>query len=405
MKAAFLFLFLTIGCVVFAQEKKAPYVVLVSFDGFRHDYVSKFDPPNFKKFIRKGTAARALIPSFPSKTFPNHYTLVTGLYPGHHGLVDNQFYDPEQKKLYGMKDRTSALDPSFYGGTPLWQLVQQHGMHAASFFWVGSEVPINGSLPDYYFKYNEATPNVDRVDQTIAWLKLPEKERPHFISLYFSLIDTQGHHTGTNSTEIQRAVWKADSLLGYLTKSIAGIDLPVNVIIVSDHGMLELKQGEQSYVTLGKLFNIADTSVVYVNGGTQAHLYTRKADSLYTVLKKQEDHFRIYKRKMFPAQWHYDNNRSGDLLLVADRGYYIQPTSRSWEKNLQGPVFGVHGYDPSVVPEMRGIFYAMGPNIKTGRTIEPFSNIHVYPFIAKILGLTIPSIDGDVKVLEDIYKE
>jgi predicted AlkP superfamily pyrophosphatase or phosphodiesterase len=405
MKAAFLFLFLTIGNTLFAQKEKKPYVILISFDGFRHDYVSKFDAPNFKKFIRKGAAAKGLIPSFPSKTFPNHYTLVTGLYPGHHGLVDNQFYDPDQKKLYGMRDRSVVLDPSFYGGTPLWELVQQHGMRAASFFWVGSEVPVNGSLPDYYFRYDESTPNVHRVDQTIAWLKLPEKERPHFIALYFSFVDTQGHHTGTQSTEIKHAVAKADSLLGYLSKSLSKIDLPVNVVIVSDHGMLELKQEEPSYITLSKLFNITDTAVVYVNGGTQTHFYTRKADSLYHVLKKQEDHFKIYTRKMFPAQWHYDNNRSGDLLLVADPGYYIQPTAHSWEKNLQRRVFGVHGYDPAVVPEMQGIFYAMGPNIKAGLTVEPFSNIHVYPFIARILGLKIPPIDGDLKVLDEAYKK
>lgn len=405
MKTVLLSLFLLIGSVVCAQEKQIPYVVLVSFDGFRYDYVSRFDLPNFKKFIRNGTAAKGLIPSFPSKTFPNHYTLVTGLYPGNHGLVDNHFYDPEQKKLYGLKDRKVVLDPSFYGGTPLWLLAQQQGLRAASFFWVGSEVPIQGQLPDYYFRYEESTPNIDRVDQTIVWLKLPEKERPHFISLYFSFIDTEGHHTGTSSPELRQAVWKADSLVGYLTEKIATLSLPVNMIIVSDHGMLELKQEEASYVTLEKLFNIADTSMVYVNGGTQAHLYTRKADSLYTVLKKQEDHFKIYKRKMFPAAWHYDNTRAGDLLLVADPGYYIQPTSRSWEKNRYGDFFGVHGYDPAAVREMQGIFYAMGPNIKPGLTIEPFRNIHVYPLIARILGLNTPVIDGDPRILKGIYKE
>jgi predicted AlkP superfamily pyrophosphatase or phosphodiesterase len=169
-----------------AQKKSTPYVILISFDGFRHDYVQKFDPPHFKEFIRKGAAADGLIPSFPSKTFPNHYTLVTGLYPGHHGLVDNQFYDPVQLKRYGMGDRKAVLDTTFYGGMPLWQLAHKHGLKSASYFWVGSEVPLRGNYPDYYFPYNQSVPNKDRVDQTIAWLKLPEKDRPHYFTVFLS---------------------------------------------------------------------------------------------------------------------------------------------------------------------------------------------------------------------------
>src|SRR5690349_15464620 len=151
-----LLLILTLSSISsFAQKKEAPYVILISFDGFRYDYVSKFNPPFFREFIRKGVAADGLIPSFPSKTFPNHYTLVTGMYPGHHGLVDNQFYDPSQEKRYAMRDRKAVLDTTFYGGVPLWQLAQRHGMKSASYFWVGSEVPLRGRYPDYYLPYNE----------------------------------------------------------------------------------------------------------------------------------------------------------------------------------------------------------------------------------------------------------
>jgi predicted AlkP superfamily pyrophosphatase or phosphodiesterase len=391
----------------YGQPDSAPYVVLVSFDGFRYDYVQRFNPPHFKKFIQEGSCAKGLIPSFPSKTFPNHYTLVTGLYPGNHGLVDNHFYDPETRKQYSMKDKAIAVDPKYYGGTPLWQLATQQGMRTASYFWVGSEVEIQHTLPDYYLKYDESVPDPTRVEQTIAWLQLPEKERPHFISLYFSFTDTQGHNTGTHSKELEQAVMKADSLLGILTSRVARLKLPVNIILVSDHGMMELKQEETSYITLGKLFNIGDSSVVYANGGTQAHLYTNRVDSLYEILKGKEveHHFKIYKRQDFPAQWHYQHDRSGDLLLVADPGYYIQPTTFAWKKNVLKNVFGAHGYDPYETKDMQGIFYAKGPNIKKGITLEPFDNIHVYPFIAKILGLKIPEIDGKFEVLESIYKK
>jgi predicted AlkP superfamily pyrophosphatase or phosphodiesterase len=399
-----LILWLSVFTMAEAQQKQTPYVVLVSFDGFRYDYVSKFNAPNFNAFIRKGTAAAGLIPSFPSKTFPNHYTLVTGLYPGHHGLVDNTFYDPSLKKVYAMKNKAVVRDTSFYGGTPLWQLAQQAGQRTASFFWVGSETPIKGELPSYYFPYDEAVKNDKRIDQVIDWLKLPEKERPHFISLYFSLVDSEGHRSGPASDKLKETVLGADSLLGTLESKLKALNLPVNVIVVSDHGMYELKEEEITYITLQKLYNVADTSVVTANGGTQAHIYTRKADSLYTIIKKQESHFKVYKRSEMPAGWHYNNPRSGDLLIVAEPGYYIQDVARAFG-NWQSTAFGVHGYDPGVVKEMQGIFYAKGPNIKAGVKIDAFENIHVYPLIAKILGLKTPAIDGDFKVLKPVYKK
>ncbi|SHG51205.1 Predicted pyrophosphatase or phosphodiesterase, AlkP superfamily [Chryseolinea serpens] len=387
-----------------AQHTASPYVVLVSFDGFRYDYVSRFHPPNFEKFIREGTAAEGMIPSFPSKTFPNHYTLVTGLYPGHHGLVDNQFYDPELKIKYSISNKTVVQNPAFYGGTPLWILAKRQGVRSASCFWVGSETDIQGEKPDYYLNYDEKFSNDKRVQQTLEWLKLPEQERPHFITLYFSLVDTEGHDTGPNSEALKRTVLKADSLLGTLMRGIDETKLPVDMVIVSDHGMVELKEEEPTYVTLGKLFNISDKSVVIANGGTQAHLYTSKPDSLYDVLKKQEENYKIYKRQMLPKSWHYDHPRAGDLLLVVDPGHYIRVArdpSQKWN-----PYFGVHGFDPSVVKEMRGIFYARGPHIKRGKTIAPFENIHVYPFIAKLLELKVTSlIDGKEEVLKEVIRK
>ena len=406
MKRFSLFVILLTGQVLYAQKNQTPYVLLVSFDGFRYDYVTKYNLPHFKELIRQGASAEAMIPSFPSKTFPNHYTIVTGLYPGHHGLVDNSFYDPKLKKAYGMKDPNAVTDPVFYGGTPLWQLAQQQGLKSASFFWVGSETSIQGKFPDYYFKYDDDFSNSKRVGQAINWLNLPEAERPHFISLYFSLVDHAGHDYGPGSKETQQAVVTADSLLGSLMNKLKDVKLPVNLIVVSDHGMVELKQEESTYIILSKLFDTKNASVIFANGGTQTHLYTSKPDSLYDVLKKQESHFKIYERKNFPAKWHYDNGRVGDLLIVADPGYYIVTAPRAFEKNAgKTAVFGVHGYDPDEVKDIRAVFYAMGPNIKSGITIPPFKNIHVYPFVAKILGLKTPKIDGDVKVLEDIYKK
>lgn len=403
MRIRFLLFFLLVtGC---ARAQETPYVVMVSFDGFRHDYVEQYNLPNFKRLISKGAAAEALIPSFPSKTFPNHYTLVTGLYPGNHGLVDNEFYDPVQKKLYATKNRMMVEDSSFYGGTPLWQLTQQHGMKSASFYWVGSEGRILGSHPDYYRVYDAKVKNEDRIEQTINWLKLPETDRPHFISLYFSIVDHEAHTTGPTSFQTQKILHTADSLLGMLMKKLEKIELPVNIIVVSDHGLYEMKREEKVFRYVNQLININDKSVVFANAGSQVHFYTKKVDSLYVVLKAEEKNFKVYKQHEFPEHWHYKHSRAGDILIVAEAGTYFLTAPRelsAWEGKGN---FGEHGYDPALTKDMYGIFYAMGPNVKQGIKLKPFENIHVYPFVAKILGLKIPEIDGDVKVLKEAYKK
>lgn len=403
MKSALLIIAGYLICAAsYAQPRQTPYVVLVSFDGFRHDYVSRFQPPAFQALIRAGTSAEGLIPSFPSKTFPNHYTLVTGLYPGHHGLVDNAFYDPALRQRYGMKNREVVRNPAYYGGTPLWRLAQQHGLKAASYFWVGSETAIQGKHPDYYHSYDEAAPSEKRIAQTVAWLKLPAAERPHFISLYFSMVDTEGHRSGPNSPTLQQTVLRADSVLGDLMQALKATRLPINLIVVSDHGMMELQNTDKTFISIPSLFNTGDTDVVFVNGGTQTHIYTAKADSLYDVLKKQEDHFKVYRRKDLPVQWHYNHERAGDLLLVVEPGYYFMDQAHT-AGTQQLPTFGAHGFDPGVEKSMQGIFYAAGPNIRQGLILPAFENIHVYPLVATILGLKTPPIDGKPEVLKRAY--
>ncbi|HMV09665.1 MAG TPA: ectonucleotide pyrophosphatase/phosphodiesterase [Cyclobacteriaceae bacterium] len=403
MRTRLLLLFLVVAGWAHAQQ--TPYVIMVSFDGFRHDYVERYNLPNFKKLIKQGAAAEALIPSFPSKTFPNHYTLVNGLYPGNHGLVDNEFYDPAQKKLYKTKDRTMVEDSSFYGGVPLWQLAKQQGMKSASFYWVGSEAKILGTFPDYYRLYDADVKNEERVDQTIRWLELPEAERPHFISLYFSFVDHEAHTSGPTSKATQRVLHTADSLLGMLMTKVETLKLPVNIVVVSDHGLYEMKRQEKVFRYVDHLINTTDTSVVFANAGSQVHFYTKRVDSLYAVLKKQAKGFNVYKQSEFPERWHYRHHRSGDIMIVADPGTYFLPAPKdlsAWEGTGN---FGEHGYDPALTKEVNGIFYAMGPNVKKGVRLKPFENIHVYPFVAKILGLKTPLIDGDGKVLEIIYKK
>jgi predicted AlkP superfamily pyrophosphatase or phosphodiesterase len=411
LRVLFFLFFLLIGTSSNAQKKNAPYVIMVSFDGFRYDYVKNFNPPNFKKFIAKGSQAEALIPSFPSKTFPNHYTLVTGLNPGNHGLVDNTFYDPARKEIYKMSDKVKVADPYYYGGLPLWELAKRNGMKSASYFWVGTEMTEESRRPDYYFSFDDKVDPQKRVDQVIDWLKLPEAERPHMITLYFSFPDHEGHSFGPSSEETRHAVLRADTLLGNLMKGVTATNLPVNVILVSDHGMHELIVEESTYIFIDELIDRKNRHVKLVNGGTQTHLYIsdkHKRDSVYDVLKKNEKNYTVLKKEDYPARWYYNNSdRVGDLMVLAKPHHYIREGSR--ERFLKSPKIGskegAHGYDPAEVTDVRGIFYAQGPNIKSAITLEPFRNIHVYPLVAKILGLPLPVIDGKEEVLLKLYKK
>lgn len=418
MKKYALILLLSIPFLIFSCNNKEeesgsdePYVILISFDGFRDDYVEKFDAPNFKEFINKGTAAVSMTPSYPSKTFPNHYSIVTGLYPGNHDLVDNTFYDPSRQTTYSIGNNPLVTDAYYYSGLPLWQLVQQNGMKSASYFWVGSEAKIAGSFPDYYEKYDGNVPNETRIDTVIDWLNLPSKDRPRFISLYFSLVDSQGHITGPNSIETGETVLEADRLLGILMSKLNSITKKVNVIITSDHGMYEMKNIPETYIYLDDVFEGIDISEEkLINNGMHSHLFIKDRalnETIYEQLKAREDRFVIYKKSDIPEHWNYRNSeRIGDYFLVAETGHRFTTRQRQASNTFDGSVSGDHGFDPYITPEMGAIFYAQGPNIQEGIEIPKFDNIHVYPLIAEILGITSPSnIDGKLSVLESILKD
>ncbi len=383
-----------------------PYVLLVSFDGFRHDYAEKHDLKNFKKLAREGVAAESLIPSFPSKTFPNHYTIVTGLYPGNHGLIDNGFYDREMDAWYSTRNRTLVEDPVFYGGKPLWQLVQEYGMKSASYFWVGSESEIDGRYPDYYFKYDGKVANDDRIEQVEEWFNLNENERPNFVTLYFSLVDDGGHDSGPEGKTLIQSVKEADRLLGMIIKVIEGSDLPINLIVVSDHGMYPIKQVKESFISIQNLLK-DEKGTTHQTVDTHSHIYvesTSEIQKIHQTLKSKENNFKVYLKQETPPKWEYSKHpRIGDIFLTADQGYVFTRGSLDDIPNT-GQIRGTHGYDPYSTPEMGGIFYAWGPNIKKGLSIEAFENVHVYPLIGMLLGIEADTEDSNPKVLEGILK-
>lgn len=389
------------------EQYDKPYVLLISCDGLRYDYVSRFQPPNLRQFIDEGVQAFSMISSYPAKTFPNHYTIATGMYPENHGLVDNTFYDPERGETYRISKREAVEDGTWYKGTPLWVNAEQNGMVAASYFFVGSEADVQGVRPSYYTKYDGAIPNEKRVQQVLDWLALPTAQRPHMITLYFSDMDDAGHRYGPGDDEnIGAALLRLDTIMGQLFDGVEATGLPVNIIIVSDHGMID--------VSTDKLINTdpleRDDWYRIANNGALAHVYLNAGadkEAAYQFLKAQEAHFRVFPVEDFPFYTSCrDNPRLGDLIVLPDYGYYLRDSRRialaRQGRFLQG---GEHGFNPEF-PEMHAVFYAGGPAFKKGLTIPSFRNVHVYPLVCRILGLPIPlDIDGRIEVLEGVLKE
>ena len=264
-----------------------PYVIIISADGFRYDYADKYHATNLLKLRHSGVKANSMIPSYPSVTFPNHYTVATGMYPSHHGLVYNQFYDRKRKDSYNMSDRKTVEDGSWYGGTPLWVLAEQQGMISASYYFVGTEAPIQQTQPTYWYKFGNNTDINYRIDKVIDWLKLPEDIRPHFITFYISNADHNGHMHGPDSKETGEAVHFVDKAIGTMIEKVKALGLPVNYIFLADHGMANVDT-----VTRINIASMIGTSLFIIRGGgTSLHLYAKKAADIqptYDALKKQE---------------------------------------------------------------------------------------------------------------------
>ena len=383
-----------------AQQAKH-YVVMVSLDGFRYDYAKKYGAKHILALAAAGASAPdGMVPSYPSITFPNHYTLVTGLYPEHHGIVANSFYDPVRKQRYSYTDAATVTDGSWYIGTPLWVLAEQQGMRSACFFWPGSEAAIQGVRPSYYLHFDNKYPDEKRIAQVLAWLRLPPEQRPHFITLYYNEPDHSGHEFGPDSPEVREAVHHVDELVGKLKAGLDSLHLPIDLIVVSDHGM-EKAQG--TWIDLDKY---ADLSKFQVDGSLLYADSEADAERAYNQLKKADSRFMVYRLAHVPADLHFNENpREGDPVVVPTGPYLIRARAPESTTPERPAPLGMHGYDPAIMPTMRAIFYAAGPDIRPRSTVKPFENVNVYPFVAHILGLQTPKVDGSLSVLSGILAE
>lgn len=403
MKKILPILFLSIISCSFVAQKEVPKVLLVSFDGFRADYLSKTETPNFDKLAKNGVLGKGLIPIYPSKTFPNYYAIATGLYPENNGFIANRMYDEELGLSFSMGDREQVENPSWWKGEPIWNTVEKAGKSAGTMFWVGSEAPVQNIRPTFWKPYDGRMPNEDRIDSVLTWMTLDSEKQIDFGTLYFSFVDSQGHRHGTDSEEVVQAIQEADELVGYLISRLEerGLIDQTNLIIVSDHGMTNVST--ERLIILDDYINTDYIDIIEGSPSLMMNVEEEKLEVVYSSLKSNEKNFKVYKRDQIPERYHIKNNiRTPELLLVADLGYTIN-TKEYVERREKYPSGGAHGFDNSE-EEMWALFIANGPDFKQGYLMEPFENIHLYELMAHILKIEPADTDGSLNTISVMLK-
>jgi len=387
--------------IIFAASINAgndQYVLLVSMDGFRADYLEIIDTPNFDKMAKNGVQSEGLKPIFISKTFPNHYSIATGMYAESHGLIANSFFASDLDKHYSIRDRESVENGDFYGGEPIWVTAERQGVKTASYFWVGTEAAVAGVYPSISKRYDQKVPFDDRIDSVMTWFSLPMSHRPRLIMLYFHEPDWTGHEYGPSSAETVDQIQRMDGIMGTIMEKAEKLSIAdkLNVLVVSDHGMTELNQ--EHIIDLSAYTDFSD--VTMTGAGPTVFLSSDSRKRLTTVYNdlQQLPNAQVYWKRDIPKRWHYrDHERIPEILIVAEEGWTLMPMGHGPEMPK-----GDHGYDNELT-SMQAIFVADGPAFKSGYSRKVFENIHIYPLLAHILGLEpYAEIDGDLDVVKDL---
>jgi predicted AlkP superfamily pyrophosphatase or phosphodiesterase len=372
-------------------------VILISIDGWRWDYLQRWQTPTLVALAARGVRAEGLVPVFPSKTFPNHYTIVTGLYPNRHGIISNNMFDPALPGRFTLANRQVQQDTRWWGGEPLWVTAERQGQIAATMFWPGSDAEIAGDRPTFWRMFDHELPNEARVDQLLTWLKEPEPGRPTFLTLYFSEVDDAGHDDGPDSEPARQAAQRVDAAIARLIGGVetSGLMPRTNFVLVSDHGMAPLSRERSivldDYIDMTTVDLIDSSPIVALNprSGSVA--------ALYVALKDKHRALQVFTRENLPAVYRLSGHpRLPAVIGIADDGWDIR-TRVAQDKDADEFSGGNHGYDPRH-QSMHGLFIAAGPQFRTGVVVPAFDNVHIYELLCRVLGLDPVPNDGDAAV-------
>jgi len=371
------------------------YTVIVSLDGLRWDYLDAFDVPCMDQMAQQGVKA-VVQPSFPSKTFPNHYTLATGLVPDHHGIIANTFMDRSTGSVFSLGDSVTRSDPRYYGGDPVWLTARRQGVTSATVFWVGSDVAIQGMHANYWHDYmTEKISFPERVNEVIRLLSLPQDQRPHLVMAYFEEPDASGHRHGPISAPTRRSVQYMDSLMGVLWSRLQQLPIAadINLIVTGDHGMTRMDRDH--FININDV--LPQRWVRRACNDFPLLIYASQpqyVDSIWQALQ-HVDHIRAWRRGEVPAYLNYGSNvNMGDVIVLPDVGWLMDYKPY---KSL-----GSHGFDHTAA-DMQVGFRAVGPDFKQGY-VKPdrLPNVSIYPLLCHLLGITPSPCDGSLDDCRDM---
>ncbi len=378
----------------------ADQLILISIDGFRWDYLKKCPTPALRQLAAAGVHATRLTPSFPSKTFPNHYTLVTGLRPEHHGIVSNNFFDPALKASFNKNSSEDNGDGRWWQqGEPVWITAEKQGVRSACFLWPGGEAEIHGRRSSFYRPFEKRLTSNQRVDGLLEWLALPAGQRPRFSALYLDVVDVAGHKYGPEAPETIAAVQEADAALARLLDGLTRLGLrdSTSLVVVSDHGLSETSTDR--VIFLEDLMDVTKVQVESTgpNGGVRP-LSGTAAGLVAQIRARAPAHLQAYVRAEVPARFHYRANpRIPPVVLIADDHWMIE-SKAGWPNFAPTYNRGNHGWDPAT-PNMGALFIAHGPVFRRGVEIPDVENIHLYNLLCAALGLTPAPNDGDQRLV------
>lgn len=387
------------------EQRDKPYLILISLDGFRWDYQDLYATPALDRIAARGVRAERMIPVFPTLTFPNHYSIATGLYPANHGLIGNTFPNPERTAWYSISDRKSVEEGRWYRGEPVWVAAEKAGMVTAAYYFVGTEAAIQGVPMTYWHSYDESVAGLDRVHQVLEWLSMPVEQRPHFMTLYFEDVDKASHDHGPGSAENLAAIGRVNT---YLDALLDGIEaLPhgdeAYVILVSDHGQHATRIDSEPLI-MDRLIDTEGLSIV--EHGSAAYVYVPqdqpgRAIEIRDAINAEWPHGRAMLRDETPQTWRVTAEAGfAEVIVQPDPGYVV--FSSADRIKWRSP--GDHGWAPEATG-MHGIFLAAGPRLPKGVRIGAVSAVDVYPLMMEILGLPITTpIDGDLQRLPPLLE-